>query len=122
MRFEEMVVAKIRSNILTEGNIRALMKVVDKLMDSVASEQHKRLETIDDELEDVKQKLGRIWHFIEMTDIDMADASDRMKEHRERQHRLEASAAEARAILSQRREVLDDVETIAAYAQGMASL
>ena len=92
------------------------MKVVDELMDSVASEQHKRLETIDDELEDVKRKLGRIWHFIEMTDIDMADASDRIKEHRERQHRLEASAAEGEAILSQRREVLDDVETIAAYA------
>ncbi len=70
------------------------MKVVDELMDSVASEQHKRLETIDDELEDVKRKLGRIWYFIEMTDIDMADASDRIKEHRERQHRLEASAAE----------------------------
>ena len=119
-RFEEMVVGKIRSNVLTDGNIRALVKVVDEQMDGVAREQRKRLETIEDELEDVKRKLGRIWHFVETTDIDMADASDRIKEHRERQERLEDAAADARAILSQRRAVLDDVNTIAAYAQDMS--
>ena len=37
----------------------------------------------------------------------------------ERQEKLEASAAEARAMLSERRDVLDDVETIAAYAKDM---
>ena len=119
-RFEEMVVGNIRSNILTEGNIRALVKVVDERMDGVAAEQRKRLETIKDELEDVKRKLGRIWHLVETTDTDMADASDRIREHRERQRRPEASAEEARAILSQRREVLDDVETITTYAQDMS--
>ena len=112
-RFEELVIGKIRSNVLTDGNIRALVKVVDEQMDGVAREQRKRLETIEDELEDVKRKLGRIWHFVETTDIDMADASDRIKEHRERQERLEDAAADARAIL-------DGVETIAAYAQDMS--
>ena len=68
----------------------------------------------------MKRKLGRIWHFVETTDIDMADASDRIKEHRKRQERLEDAAADARAILSQRRAVLDDVNTIAAYAQDMS--
>ena len=120
-RFEELVVGKIRSNVLTDGNIRALVKVVDEQMDGVAREQRKRLETIEDELEDVKRKLGRIWHFVETTDINMADASDRIKEHRERQERLEDAAADARAILSQRRAVLDDVNTIAAYAQDMSA-
>ena len=119
-RFEELVVSKIRSNVLTEGNIRALVRVVEEEMDGVAREQRKRLETIEDELEDVKQKLGRIWHFIETTDVDMADASERIKEHRERQTRLEDAAAHARAVLSQRRKVLDDVETIAVYAQDMS--
>ena len=120
-RFEELVVGKIRSNILTEGNIRALVKVVDERMDGVTAEQRKRLATIEDELEDVKRKLGRIWLYIESTDdMQMADASDRIREHRDRQERLEAAASEARTILSQRREVLDDVETISAYAQDMS--
>ena len=95
------------------------MKVVDEQMDGVAQEQRTKLETIDDKLEDVKRKLGRIWHFIETADnVEMTDASDRIREHRDRQER-EALAAEARAILSQRRADLDDVETIAAYAQDM---
>ena len=49
-RFEEIVVGKIRSNVLTDSNIRALAKVVDEQMDGVAREQRKRLETIEDEL------------------------------------------------------------------------
>ena len=118
-RFEELVVGKIRSNILTESSITELVKVVDEEMDGVAREQRKRLETVEDELEDVKRKLGRIWHVIETTDIDIADAADRIKEHRDRQERLEDAAAEARAILADRRAVLDDVETITAYAKDM---
>ena len=97
------------------------MKVVDEQMDGVAQEQRTKLETIEDELEDVKRKLGRIWHFIETADnVEMTDASDRIREHRDRQERLEDLAAEARAILSQRRADLDDVNTIAAYAQDMS--
>ena len=119
-RFEELVVGKIRSNILTEGSITDLVKGVDEEMDGVAREQRKRLETIEDELEDVKRKLGRIWHFFESTDIDMADASARIREHRDRQERLEDAPADDRAILSQRRAVLDDVNTIATYAQDMS--
>ena len=118
-RFEEMIVEKIRSSILTDGSITELVKAVDEEMDGIASEQRKRLQIIDDELEDVKRKLGRIWHVIETSDIDITDASDRIKEHRERKERLEDSAADARAILSQRRAYLDDVNTIAAYARDM---
>ena len=90
-------------------------------MDGVAAEQRERLETIEDELEDVKRKLGRIWHFIETADnVEMTDASNRIREHRDTQERLEGEAADARAILSQRRAALDDVEPIAAYAQEMS--
>ena len=117
--FEEPVVAKIRSNILTEGNIRDLVKVVDEEMGGVAREQRKRLTTIEDELEDVTRRLGRIWHFIETSDTVMADASDRIREHRERQERLEYFAERARAVLAQGRKVLDDVNTISAYAKDM---
>ena len=115
----ELVVDKIRSNILTEGSITELVKVVDEEMDGIAQDQRKRLRIIEDELEDVKRRLGRIWNVIETSDVDMADASDRIKEHRERKERLEDAAADARAILSERRAHLDDVKTISAYAKDM---
>ena len=119
-RFEEQVVGKIRENVLTESNIRDLVKLVDEEMDGVAKEQRQRLETIELELVDVKRRLDRLYNLVETTDLDIEDFKPRIRDHRERQERLEASAAEARSMLSQRREVLDDVETITAYAQDLS--
>ena len=118
--FEEMVVGKIRENVLTESNIRDLVKIVDEEMDGIAREQRQKLETIEAELGDVKRRLERLYDLAETTDLDIDDFKPRIRDHRERQEKLEASAQEARALLSQRREVLDDVETIAAYAQDMS--
>ena len=120
-RFEEMVVTKIRSNILTDGNIRALVKVVDEQMDGVAGDQRKKLQTVEKELADVRRRLDTIYNLVETTEVEMADFTPRIRQHRERQERLEYSADQARAALAQRRNVLDDVNTIAAYAQDMSA-
>ena len=118
--FEKLIVSEIRENVLTESNIRDLVKLLDEEMDGVAREQRDRLETIEEELEDVKKRLGRIWQVIETTDIEMADASERIREHRERKEKLEIAAEEARALLSDRRQFLDSAETIAAFAADMS--
>ena len=117
--FEKLIVSEIRENVLTESNIRDLVKLLDEEMDGVAREQRERLETIEEELEEVKKRLGRIWQVIETTDIEMADASERIREHRERKERLEIAAEEARALLSDRRQFLDSADTIAAFAAEM---
>ena len=117
--FEKLIVSEIRENVLTESNIRDLVKLLDEEMDGVAREQRERLETIEEELEDVKKRLGRIWQVIETTDIEMADASERIREHRERKEKLEIAAGEARALLSDRRQFLDSADTIAAFAAEM---
>ena len=65
----------------------------------------------------MKKRLGRIWNAIETTDIEMADASDRIREHRERKEKLEAAADEARALLAERRVMLDSADTIATFAE-----
>ena len=118
-RFEEMVVNRIRSNILTEASIHDLVKVVESEMGGVTREQRKRLETIDSELTDVRQRLGKLYNLVETTDMEVDDFKPRIRELRERQDRLENSAEEARAALDQRRKVLDDVNAIAAYAKEM---
>ena len=118
--FEDIIISNIRDNILTEGNIRDLVKLLDEEMDGVAREQRQNLETIEAELEEVKRKVDRIWHFVESTDLDMADASERILGHRHRREQLEAAAEEARAVLSERRELLDSADTIAAFAQEMS--
>ena len=117
---EKLIVDEIRANVLTESNIRDLVKLLDEEMDGVAAEQRQRLETIEEELEDVKKRLSRIWQVIETTDIEMADASERIREHRERKEKLEIAAQEARALLKERRQFLDSADTIATFAEEMS--
>ena len=97
------------------------MKLLDEEMDGVASEQRERLETIEEELEEVKRRLGRIWQVIETTDIEMADASERIREHRDRKEKLEVAAEEARRLLKDRRQFLDSADTIATFAEDMSA-
>ena len=68
----------------------------------------------------MKKRLGRIWQVIETTDIEMADASERIKEHRQRKETLEVAAEEARGLLKERRELLDSADTIATFAEEMS--
>ncbi len=119
-RFEKLVVDKIRSNILTEGNIRELVRLVDEEMDGVAREQREKLESIEGELADVRRWLDRLYRAIETTELDITDIAPRIREHRERERKLQDSAREAKAALSERRVRLDDVETITAFAKDMS--
>ena len=119
-RFEELVVERIRSNILTESRMPDLVKLVDEEMDGVTAEQRKGLSTIEAEIQEVKRQLGRLWRFIETSDdVDVDDLSTRIREHRDRQERLEEAATDARAVLDQRRSAMGDVNTIAIYAAKM---
>ena len=93
---EETIILNIRENVLTEGNIHGLVRILDEEMDGVAHEQREWLESIEVELEDVKRRLGRVWHALETTDLDTADAAERIKELRERKERLEQATGEAR--------------------------
>ena len=120
MRFEKLMIEQIRANILTESNIRDLVRLMDEEMDGVAAEQRERLENIEAELIEVRRRLDRVWHVIENSELDISDATSRIREHRERQEKLEIAAEEARALLSERRAMLDNVDTIAAFAQDMS--
>ena len=120
-KFEKIIVDELRANILTESNIKDLVKIVDEEMDGVASEQRDRLDTIDGELEEVKKQLGRVWQFIARSDsVDVAEASDLIVELRQRKETLEITAEEARALLKERRQLLDSADTIAAFAEDMS--
>ena len=63
--------------------------------------------------------MDRLYQMVETTELDFADIAPRIEEHRERQGRLEVAAEEERLRLSERRAVLDNVETITRYARDM---
>ena len=118
-KFERLIIDQLRQHILTESNIRELVKMLDEEMDGLAREQRQKLETIEEELVEVRRRLDRIWHVIETSDLDIDDATPRIRVHRERQSLLEIAAKEARDVLAERKRMLDKTEIIAAFAADM---
>ena len=118
-QFEQLIIDNLRENVLTESNINGLVKLLDEEMDGEARENRGKLEAYTQELEDVKRRLDRIWHVIETTDIDMADASERVLELRDRREFLEQAMEEESELLAERRKFLDRVDTIQRYAVEM---
>ncbi len=118
--FERTIIEQLRSHILTESNIRELVKMVDEEIDGLAREQRQKLETVEHELDEVKRALDRIWRLVETTDLEMSDAADRIREHKQRKEQLEVAAETARRTLEDRRQLLDSEDMIAAFAEDMS--
>ena len=119
-QFEQLIIDQLRAHVLTESNIRALVKLLDEEMDGVAREQRRTLETVEQELIEVKRRLDRIWQVIENSNLDAADAGDRIREHKQRQEQLELAAVKARNVLAERRQLLDSADVIAVFAAQMS--
>ncbi len=118
--FERLIIEQLRDHILTESNIRELVKLVDEEMDGVAREQRAKLETTEAELAELRRRMDRLWHAVETSDLEINDILPRLKQHQERQELLETAADEARHALSERRAILDSAEAIAAFAEEMS--
>ena len=117
--FERTIIEQLRSHILTESNIRELVKLVDEEMDGLAREQGQKLESAEHELVQVTQALDRIWRMVETTDLEMSDAAERIREHKRRKEQLHGAAGTARRTLADRRQLLDSEDMIAAFAEEM---
>ena len=119
-RLERMIIDSIRENILTESNIRELVKLVNEELDSVIREQREKVEAVEEELKEIRRRLDRLWLAVETTDPEINDILPRMRGHKERQEKLEVAADEARAILAVRMTGLEDEDRIAAYVKDMS--
>ena len=119
-RFERLIIDQLRDHILTESNIRELVRLVDEEMDGVAREERERLETIEAEQAEVRRKMDRLWHIVESTDMEVNDILPRLRVHQEREEQLGQAVAEARAVLAERRELLDSADMVASFAEEMS--
>lgn len=83
----------------------------------MAREQRTKLETIKAEVAELCRRIDRLWHAVETSDLETNDILPRLREHQERQDRLEATVDDARRSLSERRAILDSLEAITALAE-----
>ena len=119
-RFEKLIIEQIRDHILAESNLRDLVKMVDEELDDIAVEERVKLETIEAELLEVRQRMDRLWRLVETTDLQTEEILPRLRHHQERQEQLERTADDARVTVTEHRQMLDKLETVTAYVRDMA--
>ncbi|MXW30947.1 MAG: hypothetical protein F4X98_17075 [Gammaproteobacteria bacterium] len=95
-----LIVDQIRQHILTESNMRDLVRMVNEEMDSVIREQQERVEAADAGLADIRRRMDRLWELVEKTDLTTEEILPRIRHHLENQERLAQAADEARSLLA----------------------
>ena len=117
-RFEWLILDQIREHILTESNLRDLVRLVNEEMDAVIKGERERVEVA--EAAEVRRQMDRLWHLVESTEMTVEDILPRIRHHQENQERLERAADAARTLLSVRTASVQDAERVATYAAEMS--
>jgi DNA invertase Pin-like site-specific DNA recombinase len=121
-RFEELIINKIKGHILTYENLSQLVHLVNEEMDASASEYRARLDTVAAEINNVNNRLERLYDALETGTLQLADLAPRIKELRQRQEQLQMSRQELEMLLSDRRVELADLETVTRYVADLHNL
>jgi len=121
-KFESLVIDKIKEHILTEDNLRELVRLVNEEMDAQASEYREQLDTIIRETDETNRRLSRLYEALETGKLAMEDLAPRIRELRERQKQLETSRLELETSLSDRRVELADLGVVSEYVADLRNV
>jgi site-specific DNA recombinase len=120
--FENAVVDKIKEHILTEENLKELVRLVNEEMDTASVEYQERLDIVLVELEDTNHRLARLYDVLETSRLELEDLAPRIQELRRRQVQLLSARAELEQKLSDRRVYMADMETVTRYVKDLRNL
>ncbi len=88
------------------------MQLVNEEMDSMANDYTERMNTISAEIDNVNQRLERLYDALETGSLKLADLAPRIQRLRQHQEQLNATRLELESLLSNRRVELADKETV----------
>jgi chromosome segregation ATPase len=121
-KFKDLVITKIKEHILTEKNLRELVRLVNEQMYTQTKEYRERLDTITQETHSTSQRRDRLYDALETGKLTLEDLAPRVQELRQRQQKLQASKWEAEALLSDWRVPLADLATATEYVDDLRNL
>jgi site-specific DNA recombinase len=118
-KFEKLVIDKIKERILTEKNLRELVRLVNEEMDAQASETRQRLDTVRAEIADVNRRLERLYDALESGKLTLNDLSPRIQFLRHREDQLQALRLELEGLLAERKIQLADEKMVRTYVENL---
>ncbi len=121
-KFEGFIIDNIKERVLTKENLEKLVYLVQDEMDGVTSENRKRLESVQRELDDVARRLERLYDALETGKLSLEDLSPRIQQLRQRQDQLLAVQGEFEQMLINRKADVADLTLVTRYAEDLREL
>ena len=121
-KFEEIVADKIKEHILTEENLRELVRLVNEDMDSTVVNYREELDNASDEIASLNNRLDRLYDALETGKIGLDDLAPGIQQLRCRQEQLQSRRWELEALLSDRQVELADLEAVTRCVDDLRSL
>ena len=94
-KLEAFVVDRIKENILTEENLRALVDLVNEELSLYKRRAIEQLDSLNREAKSVEQSLANLYTALESGKVDIDDLAPRLKELRARQREVDENKDEA---------------------------
>ena len=118
-KFENLVLDKIKERILTDDNLRDLVRLVNEEMDTVAGKYRDKLDTVSEELAATKKRLERLYDALETGKLGLDDLAPRIQELRQQQDQLEATRHEVEELLATRRIQIASFDKVSHYVDDL---
>ena len=93
-KLETFVIDRIKENILTEENLRDLVKLTNEQLSFAGRWSEKQLETLAQADREIERKLGRLYTAMESGKVDIDDLAPRLKQLRSEQRQVREKQSE----------------------------
>ena len=121
-KLEQAVIGKIRELILTEVNLREMVRLVNEEIDSANGGNFERIAILDAELGDIKQRLTRHYEALEAGKLTLDDLGSRIHELREREKALQVTKWELEALVSTSKVQLANEQSVKESSEDLRKL
>ena len=121
-KFERVIIEKIKERILTEDNLRDLVRLVNDEMDATTSEKRQQLDTVVAELTDVHRRLDSLNEALETKMLSIEDLAPRIQALRHREDQLQAAKLDLEKAFTERKIALADADLVQKYAEDLREL
>jgi site-specific DNA recombinase len=111
-KLEEAVLSKIKTHILTYENLKELVDIVNNARETTVEDDRQRLNSVIVDLNNVNQRLERLYDALETGTLTLADLAPRIQSLRQQQELLTATRMELENKLSDTRVELADMKTV----------
>jgi site-specific DNA recombinase len=121
-RIEGFVVDRIKANLLTEDNLRELVKLTNEEIGRAKEQYEERLAVIEVQLEEVRRRLHKLYDALETGKLEVEDLAPRIKELKVQTDDLEEKRIDLMESIQEAKVDLLEASVVRAYVDDLKAL